>query len=130
MTERPPPEPTDPPAPEAAPAAPAAVAEPGTELVLVPPAPVAAVTPGQAATVVPVDDAVVRQLETTADAFADSVVALDVHSPDFTGKVGSITRMGDRELRDAAAVSNRMLERPVKAMGSACSTPPRRSRGP
>jgi uncharacterized protein YaaN involved in tellurite resistance len=118
VTDRPTSDPADPQAPDAAPAGPATVAEPGTELVLVPPAPVAAVTPGQAATVVPVDDAVVRQLETTADAFADSVVALDVHSPDFTGKVGSITRMGDRELRDAAAVSNRMLERPVKAMGS------------
>ena len=58
------------------------------------------------------------QLEATADAFAVSVTTLDVHSPEFTGKVGSITRMGDREMRAAAAVSNRMLERPVKAMGS------------
>src|SRR4029450_10900938 len=87
-------------------------------LILVPPAPVAAVNPAQAATVVPVDPAVASQLEATADAFADSGAALDVHSPDFTGKVGSISRMGDREMRDAAAVSNRMLERPVKAMGS------------
>jgi uncharacterized protein YaaN involved in tellurite resistance len=94
------------------------VTDPGTELELVPPAPVAAVTPTQAATVVPVEEAVARELEATADAFAASVTTLDVHSPAFTGKVGSITRMGDRELRDAAAVPNRMLERPVKAMGS------------
>ncbi|MGH3101082.1 MAG: toxic anion resistance protein, partial [Thermoleophilia bacterium] len=90
----------------------------GTELELVPPAPVAAVDPAQATTVVPVDPAVAGQLEATADAFAVSVTTLDIHSPEFTGKVGSITRMGDREMRDAAAVSNRMLERPVKAMGS------------
>jgi uncharacterized protein YaaN involved in tellurite resistance len=90
----------------------------GTELELVPPSPVTAVTPTQAATVVPVDPAVASQLEATADAFADSVVALDAHSPDFSGKVSSITRMGDREMRDAAAVSNRMLERPVRAMGT------------
>jgi uncharacterized protein YaaN involved in tellurite resistance len=89
-----------------------------TDLALAPPAPVTAVGPTQAATVVPVDAAVASQLEATADAFAESVAALDLHSPDFTGKVGAITRMGDREMRDAAAVSNRMLERPVKAMGA------------
>jgi uncharacterized protein YaaN involved in tellurite resistance len=91
---------------------------PTTDLALVPPAPVTAVGPTQAAIVVPVDAAVASQLAATADAFADSVTALDVHSPDFTGKVGAITRMGDREMRDAATVSNRMLERPVKAMGA------------
>lgn len=90
----------------------------GTELELVPPSPVTAVTQVQAAVVVPVDPEQASQLEATADTFADSVAALDVHSPEFAGKVGSITRMGDREMRDAAAVSNRMLERPVKAMGS------------
>jgi uncharacterized protein YaaN involved in tellurite resistance len=91
---------------------------PTTDLALAPPAPVTAIGPTQAATVVPVDAAVASQLEATADAFAESVAALDVHSPDFTGKVGAITRLGDREMRDAAAVSNRMLERPVKAMGT------------
>ncbi|MDP9210034.1 MAG: toxic anion resistance protein [Actinomycetota bacterium] len=90
----------------------------GTELELVPPSPVTAVTQVQAAVVVPVDPEQASQLEAAADTFADSVAALDVHSPEFAGKVGSITRMGDREMRDAAAVSNRMLERPVKAMGS------------
>ncbi len=105
-------------APDPAPAAPATVAAPGTELVLVPPAPVATVGPAQAGTVVPVDPQVAKQLEATADAYVESVVGLDVHSPEFTGKVGSISRMGDREMREAASVSNRMLDRPVKAMGS------------
>jgi uncharacterized protein YaaN involved in tellurite resistance len=112
------PEAGGPEAAEPAPAAPTAVAAPGTELVLVPPAAVATVTATQAATVVPVDPKVAEQLDATADAFADSVVALDAHSPDFAGKVGSIHRMGDREMRDAASVSNRMLQRPVRAMGS------------
>jgi uncharacterized protein YaaN involved in tellurite resistance len=101
-----------------APAAPATVAPAGAELVLVPPAPVAAVGPAQAATVVPVDPAVAGQLEAAADAFVESLAVLDAHSPAFTGKVGAITRMGDREIREAASVSNRMLDRPVKAMGS------------
>jgi uncharacterized protein YaaN involved in tellurite resistance len=111
-------EPSTPSTPGPAPAAPATVAPPGAELVLVPPAPVEPVSPAQAGTVVPVDPAVAEQLETTAAAFVESLVALDTHSPEFTGKVGSITRMGDREMREAAAVSNRMLDRPVKAMGS------------
>ena len=112
------PETAEPTVAAAAPAAPTAVAAPGTELVLVPPAPVATVAPSQATTVVPVDPNVAEQLEATADAFADTVVGLDVHSPDFAGKVGSINRMGDREMRDAASVSNRMLQRPVRAMGT------------
>jgi uncharacterized protein YaaN involved in tellurite resistance len=111
-------EPSTPSTPGPAPAAPATVAPPGAELVLVPPAPVEPVSPAQAGTVVPVDPAVAEQLEATAAAFVESLVALDTHSPEFTGKVGSITRMGDREMREAAAVSNRMLDRPVKAMGS------------
>src|SRR5262245_33542542 len=101
-----------------APAGPTHVAAAGTELVLVPPAPVSAVAPAQAATVVPVDPSVAAQLEATATTFADSLVALDVHSPTFSSKVGSISAMGDREMRESANVSNRMLERPVKAMGS------------
>jgi uncharacterized protein YaaN involved in tellurite resistance len=101
-----------------APAGPTHVAVAGTELVLVPPAPVATVAPAQAATVVPVDPAVVAQLEATATAFADSLVTVDVRSPTFSSKVGAISAMGDREMREAASVSNRMLERPVKAMGS------------
>jgi uncharacterized protein YaaN involved in tellurite resistance len=94
------------------------VTQSGTELELAPPDPVTAVTPTRAATVVPVDPEVASQLEATADAFADTMTTIDVHSPELAGAVGSITRMGDREMRAAAAVSNRMLERPVKAMGS------------
>jgi hypothetical protein len=95
-----------------------------------PPAPVAAVSPTQATTVVPVDPAVARQLEATADAFADSVAALDAHSPTFTGKVGSITRMGDREMRDAAAVSTACWSGRSRPWARACSTPARRCRSP
>jgi len=95
-----------------------AVAPVGAELVLVPPAPVAAVEPAAARTVVPVDHDAREQLERQADAFAASLLAVDVQSPDFAGKVGSVTSMGDREIRESASVSNRMLQRPVKAMES------------
>jgi uncharacterized protein YaaN involved in tellurite resistance len=100
-----------------APAAPA-VAAPGAELVLVPPAPVEVVTPAQASTVVPVEPEAVERLTATAEAFADTLIGLDVHSGEFSSKVGAITGMGDREIRETSAVSNRMLERPVRAMGT------------
>jgi len=74
---------------------------------------------------VPVDPAVAEQLEATADAFVESVVDLGVHSPAFTGKVGSITRMGERGMREAAAVSNRMLDRPVEALPVLADAPGR-----
>jgi hypothetical protein len=93
---------TDPPAP----AAPATLAAAGMELTLVQPAPVIAVDPAAAVL-----------LEATADTFVESVVDLDVRGPALAGKVASITRVGDRELREAAAVSNRALELLVEATG-------------
>jgi uncharacterized protein YaaN involved in tellurite resistance len=44
-------------------------------------------------------------------------VALDSKSPAFAQKVGSITSMGEQEMRSSASVSNRMLDRPAAAMG-------------
>jgi Toxic anion resistance protein (TelA) len=90
-----------------APATPVTPAAAGTELALVHPAPVIAVDPAAAAL-----------LEATADTFVESVVDLDVRGPALAGKVASITRMGDRELREAAAVSNRVLDLLVEATGS------------
>jgi hypothetical protein len=90
-----------------APAAPATLAVAGTELALIQPAPVIAVDPAAA-----------ELLEATADTFVESVVDLDVRDPALAGKIASITRVGDRELRDAAAVSSRALDLLVEATGS------------
>jgi hypothetical protein len=89
-----------------APAAPATLAAAGTEPALV-----------QLAPAIAVDPAAAELLEATADTFVESVVDLDVRGPALTGKVASITRMGDRELREAAAVSNRALDLLVEATG-------------
>jgi hypothetical protein len=89
-----------------APAAPATLAAAGTEPALV-----------QLAPAIAVDPAAAELLEATADTFVESVVDLDVRGPGLTGKVASITRMGDRELREAAAVSNRALDLLVEATG-------------
>jgi Toxic anion resistance protein (TelA) len=57
-------------------------------------------------------------LEAAAVTFVGSVVDLDVRGPALAGKVASITHVGDRELREAAAVSNRALDLLVEATGS------------
>jgi hypothetical protein len=89
-----------------APAAPATLAAAGTEPALV-----------QLAPAIAVDPAAAELLEATADTFVESVVDLDVRGPALAGKVASITRVGDRELREAAAVSSRALDLLVEATG-------------
>ncbi len=88
-------------------------------LVLTPPAPVPVVAPDQAAGAVPVADARKTELQTRAASFAMELASLDVRSPEFAKKVESITALGDREMRESANVSNRMLERPAAAVGAA-----------
>src|SRR5664279_3532013 len=86
---------------------------PAGALVLTPPAPVQVVAPEQAAGAVPVADPRKAELQTRAASFAIELASLDVRSPEFAKKVESITALGDREMRDSASVSSRMLERPA-----------------
>src|SRR5690242_9887867 len=98
-----------------APTAPAASA-PGA-LVLAPPAPVVLVEKEQAVGAIPLDQAKQAELRAKAAQFVDGLAALDMRSPEFSQKVAQITTMGDSDMRAAAAMSNRMLERPAAAMG-------------
>jgi hypothetical protein len=91
-------------------------AGPGTALVLAPPAPVQVIPAEQAAGAIPLDDAKKAELAAKAAAFADELAAMDVRSPAFAQRVGSITSMGDKDLRASANVSSRMLERPAAAL--------------
>ena len=86
-------------------------------LVLTPPAPVVVVDQTQAAGAIPLDLTKRTELQTKAEAFVAELAAMDITSPAFQQKVTSITSMGDGEMRSAASVSNRMLERPAAAMG-------------
>lgn len=97
--------------PTATPAAAAAPA-PGA-LVLTPPAPVVVVKEEQAVTAVPVEDAKQAELRAKASAFVAELTAIDAKSPAFSQKVASITSMGDQDMRAAATVSSRMLDRPA-----------------
>ena len=87
-----------------------------TDLELTPPDPVPAVAPEKAAGLVPVSQEVKSKLDEKVDGFVDELVAQDANSPEFGKKVDQLTNMGRKELRAAAQMSNRFLDRPIRAM--------------
>ena len=89
---------------------------PSSELTLTPPAPVEAVAPSAAEAMVPLDQAAVPGLNEMVNDFVTNIATLDSRSPEFAQKAESIRTMGDADIRAASAVSNRMLEAPVRAM--------------
>jgi uncharacterized protein YaaN involved in tellurite resistance len=89
---------------------------PGIELELTPPEPVPMVVPDKAAGLVPVDSEKKSALEQKVEGFVAELVALDAQSPEFGKKVDQITGMGRKEIMTAAGMSNRFLDRPVRAM--------------
>lgn len=89
------------------------------ELALVPPAAVAVVPVEQAAARVPLPDGRANQLQVRASAFATELVELDTKDPEFVKRVADVTALGNREIVSASQVSNRMLERPTRALAGA-----------
>ncbi len=83
---------------------------------LTPPDPVPEVKPEKAAGLVPVSDDVKSKLETKVDGFVEDLIAQDANSPEFGKKVDQLTNMGRKEIMAAAGMSNRFLDRPVRAM--------------
>ncbi|WP_347304070.1 toxic anion resistance protein [Croceibacterium sp. TMG7-5b_MA50] len=86
------------------------------KLELTPPDPVPVVAAERAAGLVPVDPAQKTKLDERVEGFVAELVALDANSPDFGKKVDQITNMGRKEIAAAAQMSNRFLDRPVRAM--------------
>jgi uncharacterized protein YaaN involved in tellurite resistance len=91
-----------------------ATAEPA--LTLTPPDPVPVVAPEKAAGLVPVSPEAKSALDEKVDAFIADLVSHDANSPEFGKKVDQITAMGRKEIAAAAGMSNRFLDRPVRAM--------------
>jgi len=86
------------------------------ELELTPPDPVPAVAPEKAAGLVPVSDEKKSKLAERVEAFVADLVAQDANSPEFGQKVDQLTNMGRKEISAAAGMSNRFLDRPIRAM--------------
>ncbi len=86
------------------------------ELTLTPPDPVPTVAPEKAAGLVPVADEVRSKLDEKVDSFVADLLAQDTNSPEFGRKVDQLTHMGRKEIAAASQMSNRFLDRPVRAM--------------
>src|SRR6187399_1896923 len=85
-------------------------------LELTPPDPVPMVVPEKAAGLVAIDSEKKSALDEKVEGFIAELVALDAQSPEFGKKVDQITGMGRKEIATAAGMSNRFLDRPVRAM--------------
>ena len=89
-----------------------------TGLTLIPPQPVPVVTESDASAMVRVDSATASKVDGMVNDYIKSLASLDPHSQDFANKVNAIHSMGNDEIRQSASVSNRLLDKPVKAMES------------
>ncbi|MDD5033643.1 MAG: toxic anion resistance protein [Methylococcaceae bacterium] len=87
-------------------------------LTLTPPEPVKPVTTEQATGMVKLDQTLLSQLDVKVQDFVEQVVKLDAGSPEFIAKVNNIHALANEEIRSAANISNRLLERPVSTMKS------------
>lgn len=85
---------------------------------LTPPAPVKQVEQEGADKMIRLEPAMMEKLDEKVHEFTEIVVTSDVQSDIFKERVDTIHNMGNKEIRASANVSNRMLERPVKAMES------------
>jgi uncharacterized protein YaaN involved in tellurite resistance len=94
----------------------AVVATSTSTLVLEAPAPVTAVAPARAEGAVPISAADQAKLDGMVASYLDAVSTLDPHSQAFVDKVKDIGKLGDDDIRASAAVSNRLLEKPIAAM--------------
>jgi uncharacterized protein YaaN involved in tellurite resistance len=85
---------------------------------LTPPPPVAPVAPKTALAMVQLTPDQTAKLDAQVGEFAQALLALPVHGDDFKTRVNAISAMGDAEIQRSASVSNRLLDRPVRAMSN------------
>jgi uncharacterized protein YaaN involved in tellurite resistance len=83
---------------------------------LTPPQPVAAVTPEQAPQLVQISPEQQHDLTDKAQAFANDLGSLDTHSAAFQAKLKAVYEMGNSDIKSSASVSNRLLDKPTRAM--------------
>jgi len=85
---------------------------------LTPPAPVTTVTPQAAGSMVqPLSADQEAKLDAQVADFAQQLLTSPVHGDDFKTRVNAISALGNDAIQRAASVSNRLLDRPVRAMG-------------
>ncbi len=80
------------------------------------PEPVKPVPTEKAGGMVPLEQAVLDELDGKASAFIEGVVTSGVQDKTFQEKLAAIHNLGNKEIRASASVSNHMLNRPAKAL--------------
>ena len=89
-----------------------------TNFELTPPEPVKTLALESASGRVKIKPDDIAKLDEQINTFIQQVVTLEVHDQQFKDRVNAIHNLGNAEIMASASVSNRMLERPIKAMQS------------
>ena len=89
-----------------------------TDFVLTPPDPVEPVPVDRAAGLIPVADDAKVELSSQAQRFIDALNAVDPQSPDFSRIVDEALVLGEAEMRVAAQIAGRMLDRTLASVSS------------
>ena len=63
------------------------------------------------------DPEMLRQIDTRVSNFVEALTDAEVSSEDFEQRLVTIHSLGNREIREAAEVSNRLLDRPIRGLG-------------
>jgi len=84
--------------------------------VLTPPKVVEPVAAEEAPTMIKIDKVSKNVLDQKAKDFAAKIIDADFQSEEFQSKVMAIHELGNEEIRKAASMSNRMLDRPLSAI--------------
>ncbi len=87
---------------------------------LTPPEPVGEVSGPEAEAMLPLGarpkaDTLAR-IDARVEALVEALTEADVHSDEFESRINAIHALGTREIREAANVSNRLLNRPVRGL--------------
>jgi len=87
------------------------------DTVLEPPDTVENVTPSEARALVKLEEETLVKLDARAVEFVTALSESEVHSEAFEERLAVIHNMGTKEIREAANVSNRILNRPIRGLG-------------
>jgi uncharacterized protein YaaN involved in tellurite resistance len=86
------------------------------ELSLSAPEAATTVEPAEAEREVTIDPDAAKRIDTMVAAFVGSLRSIDVHGDDYRRRVDDIDNLADREIRSTSDMSNRLLDRPARAM--------------
>ena len=98
------------------PTAPGTTAAETAALDLSAPAPVLVVAPEEAEKAITVAVDVATRIDALVAAFIDSITSLDAHGDEYRRRIADVNSIGEREVIATSEMSNRLLDRPVRAM--------------